>query len=206
MAQTASPPSDADLPHRRSSGPRRSDAAHRAILDAAETLLAEKGPAAVTFEAVARAAGAGKPTLYRWWRNRTALLLEVYDRRKGEAIPSSDTGALAPDLVAMTTALWRFWRDTPAGRAFAAVVAEAQYDDDARAALADRFSEPNFPLRPIFERAVARGDLADPEEARALREFVVAMNWLRLLTGRLDEADVPRLVAALLGPRGTPRP
>jgi AcrR family transcriptional regulator len=186
---------------RRSCGPRRSEETHRAVLDAAEALLAERGPAGVTFEAVARRAGAGKPTLYRWWRNRTALLLEIYDRRKYETLRSTDTGALASDLVAMMTDLWRFWRDTPAGRAFAAVIAEAQFDDDARAALADRFSDPNFPLRPMFERALARGDLATPEEARALREYVVAMNWLRLLTGRLEEADVPALVAALLGPR-----
>lgn len=188
---------------RRSCGPRRSEETHRAVLDAAEVLLAELGPAAVTFEAVARRAGAGKPTLYRWWRNRTALLLEIYDRRKHETLRPNDTGALASDLVAMTTDLWRFWRETSAGRAFAAVIAEAQFDDDARAALAERFSEPNFPLRPLFERALARGDLATPEEARALREFVVAMNWLRLLTGRLDETDVPGLVAALLGPRAT---
>lgn len=189
---------------RRSCGPRRSEETHRAVLDAAEALLAEHGPAAVTFEAVARRAGAGKPTLYRWWRNRTALLLEIYDRRKYETLPSVDTGALASDLVAMMTGLWRFWRETSAGRAFAAVIAEAQLDDDAREALAERFSEPNFPLRPLFERALARGDLATPEEARALREFVVAMNWLRLLTGRLDAADVPGLVTALLGPRARP--
>ncbi|MCE1237243.1 MAG: TetR/AcrR family transcriptional regulator [Hyphomicrobiales bacterium] len=193
------------LPHRRSRGPRRSEETHRAVLDAAEAILAEKGPAGVTFEAVARAAGAGKPTLYRWWRNRTALLLEIYDRRKYAHLLPNDTGALASDLVAMMTGLWRFWRDTPAGSAFAAIIAEAQFDDDARAALAERFSEPNFPLRPLFERALARGELTDPAEARALREFVVAMNWLRLLTGRLDEADAPALVAGLLGER-TSRP
>lgn len=193
---------DPPLPaSRRSSGPRRSDAAHAAILEAAETLLTEKGPAAVTFEAVARAAGAGKPTLYRWWRNRTALLLEVYDRQKGKRLPPVDTGGLSTDLIAALTDLWRFWRETPAGRAFAALVAEAQFDDDARAALADRLADPHFPLRPIFDRALARGELADATEARILREFTVAMNWLRILTGRLDEAEIPALVAVLLGPR-----
>lgn len=204
-AEADLPASDTCAPHRRSCGPRRSDSTHRAILDAAEALLVERGPAAVTFEAVARAAGAGKPTLYRWWRNRTALLLEIYDRRKYETLPPTDTGSLVGDLVEMMTGLWRFWRDTPAGRAFAAVIAEAQFDDDARAALADRFSEPNFPLRPLFERALARGDLDDPDEARTLREFVVAMNWLRLLTGRLDDTEIPGLVAGLLGARARTR-
>lgn len=35
-----------------------------------------------------------------------------------------------------------------------------------------------------------------------LREYVAALNWFRLLTGRLDEASIPGLVAGLLGPRG----
>ena len=199
--ETTTPETGEVKPSRRSCGPRRSDDTHRAVLDAAEALLAEKGPAAVTFEAVARAAGAGKPTLYRWWRNRTALLFEVYDRQKGKRLPPVDTGALASDLVATLTELWRFWRETPAGRAFAALVAEAQSDDDARAALGDRLADPNFPLRPIFDRALARGELADAEEARILREFTVAMNWLRILTGRLDAAEIPALVAVLLGSR-----
>ncbi len=206
MDETTDTVTDVPKPSRRSRGPRRSDDTHRAVLDAAEALLAEKGPSAVTFEAVARAAGAGKPTLYRWWRNRTALLFEVYDRQKGKRLLPVDTGDLSSDLVATLTELWRFWRETPAGRAFAALVAEAQSDDDARAALADRLADPNFPLRPLFDRALARGDLADAEEARILREFTVAMNWLRILTGRLDASEVPALVATLLGPRARAAP
>lgn len=186
---------------RRSRGPKRSEETHRAVLEAAERLLTEKGPAAVTFEAVAREAGAGKPTLYRWWRNRTALLLEIYARRKQGCLAAVDTGDLRTDLFDTLSALWRFWRDTPAGRAYAAVIAEAQSDDDARASLADQFADPNFSLTPIFDRALTRGEVATPDEAMALREFVVALNWLRLLTGRLDTDDLPALLDALLRAR-----
>ena len=58
-------------------------------------------------------------------------------------------------------------------------------------------------MSPIFARAVARGELADRREAEVLREYVAAMNWFRLLTGRLDEADIPALIATLLAGRGT---
>ena len=67
---------------RASIGSHRNPESHAAILDAAAALLAEHGYAGVTFEAVARRAGAGKPTLYRWWPNKAALLIEVYDREK----------------------------------------------------------------------------------------------------------------------------
>lgn len=186
-------------PHRRSAGPRRSDASHQAILDAAERLLAEKGPAGLTFEAVARLAGAGKPTIYRWWPTRTALMLEVYDRRKVDALSRPDTGSLAGDLTILLGDLWRFWREGPAGRAYAAIIADAQNDDAAQAAFAAVLADPDFPLTPIFARAVARGEIADAATAAVLREYVAALNWFRLLTGRLDEADIPALVAGLVG-------
>jgi AcrR family transcriptional regulator len=146
--------SDTSAPHRRSCGPRRSDSTHRAILDAAEALLVEKGPSGLTFEAVARRAGAGKPTLYRWWPTRTDLLIEVYDRKKHAALSQPDTGRLDDDLVTLLTDLWRFWREGPAGRAYATIIAEAQDDPVARAGFAARLEDPAFPLTPIFERAV----------------------------------------------------
>lgn len=200
MTDATTEPTETPSPHRRSAGPRRSDVSHRAILDAAETLLTEKGPAGLTFEAVARLAGAGKPTIYRWWPNRTALMLEVYDRRKIDALSRPDTGSLVEDLTILLRDLWRFWREGPAGPAYAAIIGDAQSDDAAKAEIAAALSDPNFPLTPIFARAVARGEIADQTRADTLREYVAALNWFRLLTGRLDEADIPTLVATLVGP------
>lgn len=187
--------------HRRSAGPRRSDASHQAILDAAERLLAEKGPAGLTFEAVARLAGAGKPTIYRWWPTRTALMLEVYDRHKSDALSRPDTGSLGGDLTILLRDLWRFWREGPAGRAYAAIITDAQNDEAAKHQFAVVLADPDFPLTPIFARAVARGEIADAARAAVLREYVAALNWFRLLTGRLDEADIPALVAGIVDPR-----
>ena len=64
---------------RRSIGARRNPASEEAILDAAEAVLRENGIAGFSIEAVARRARAGKPTIYRWWPHRTALMLDVYN-------------------------------------------------------------------------------------------------------------------------------
>ena len=83
---------------RRSIGARRNPASEEAILDAAEAVLRENGIAGFSIEAVARRARAGKPTIYRWWPHRTALMLDVYKRFKNaKAFP--DTGSLRGDLV-----------------------------------------------------------------------------------------------------------
>ncbi len=49
----------------------------RAILMAARALLFARGPRALTMEAVARAAGVSKPTLYSRYAGRRELLLAV---------------------------------------------------------------------------------------------------------------------------------
>jgi AcrR family transcriptional regulator len=54
----------AEGPPRR--GRPRSETAHRAILEAASELLLERGPGAVSMDAVAERAGVSKATIYRW--------------------------------------------------------------------------------------------------------------------------------------------
>ena len=63
---------------RRSIGARRNPESAEAILEAAEAVLLESGYAGFSIEAVARKARAGKPTIYRWWPSKAALLLDVY--------------------------------------------------------------------------------------------------------------------------------
>lgn len=186
---------------RTSRGPQRSPASHEAILDAAEALLREHGPAGLTFEAVARRAKAGKPTIYRWWPSKTALLHEVCARRKAGRVEMPDLGSLREDLIAYTRSLWRYWRETDAGVAFAALIAEAQHSDEGKAVLAGSYMErEDGPSLPAFERARARGELADGLAVAQMREAYVATNWFHLLCGKLDDAAVsPAIDALLLG-------
>jgi AcrR family transcriptional regulator len=189
-------------PRRRSAGPQRSTASHEAILAAADELLAESGPAGVTFEAVARRAKAGKPTLYRWWPNKIALLLELYDRHKDRVIAAPDHGDFRADLVDLTRSLWSFWRSSPAGAAFAAIIAEAQSSPETRRSLADHFADDGRNARNVLnlaiERAIDRGQLAPDADVRRVREAIMAVNWFHLLCDRLDDERVVPAVDLLI--------
>lgn len=61
--------------------PERADAARNRerILEAARALFAERGPAEVSLEEVAKAAGVGKATLFRRFGDRGALFLALLD-------------------------------------------------------------------------------------------------------------------------------
>ena len=112
---------------RKSIGARRNPESAGAILDAAEAVLREAGYSGFSIEAVARRARAGKPTIYRWWPSKAALLIDVYQRQKRVEVP--DTGRLEEDLVGFLKNLFAHWRDTSSGNVFRSLIAEAQSDE-----------------------------------------------------------------------------
>ena len=68
------------------------------ILHAAMELLGEGGMAAVTMDAVAQRAGAGKASLYRRWKSKDELLADALTRLSPIDV-EVDTGTLRGDLV-----------------------------------------------------------------------------------------------------------
>jgi AcrR family transcriptional regulator len=195
--------SEGEAPRRASKGPRRSEEAHCAILDAATALLDEKGIAGVTFEGVARRAGASKPTLYRWWPSRIALLLEVHDRLKRRHLVFEPTGALRADLVGFTRALWHYWRSTAGGDALRGIIAEAQTQPDDAARLFDHYLDPEHSLvLPLLIAGKERGELPARCDIQTIARLHIAFNWYHLLTGQLDAADIePNIDLILAGAR-----
>jgi AcrR family transcriptional regulator len=81
----------------------RSARAHADVLDAAQTLFAERGIDATSMDAIAQASGVSKATIYKHWPDKDALCLEVMMRIHGrdEAPPDFDSGDLRADLNAV---------------------------------------------------------------------------------------------------------
>lgn len=188
----------APVKRRTSIGGRRNPESATAILDAATDILAESGLAGFSIEAVARRAGAGKPTVYRWWPTRTALLIEVYARQK-ETVLQVDTGSLEGDLLAVMRRLFAFWRDTPAGPAFRSIIAEAQSDPQSLALLTTFLAERKQHVHALITRGIARGELPSQADRATVVELIFGFCWMRLLTGQIDrDADLPALVHHVL--------
>ncbi|AZN96417.1 TetR/AcrR family transcriptional regulator [Mesorhizobium sp. M9A.F.Ca.ET.002.03.1.2] len=174
-------------PGRRSTGPRRNPDSADAILDAAEAVLMEGGYAGFSIEAVARRARAGKPTVYRWWPSKAALLLEVYQR--GKRVDNPDTGNLEEDLVGFLNSLFLHWRETPSGSVFRSLVAEAQSDPTAAAALAEYAKGRRAHTGQMIERAKARDEVAADVDPKLVADLIASFAWTHLLTNRLDDDE-----------------
>lgn len=183
---------------RTSIGSQRNPASEEAILKAAEEILLEGGLPAFSIEAVARRAKAGKPTIYRWWPSKAALLLDVYHRQK-DGVPHPDTGDVRQDLSQFLAGLLGFWRDG-GGAVFRSIIAEAQNDPAALAALQAYALSRCRQSGAILKRGQARGEVRSDIDPELLIELFSSFAWNRLLTSRLDvsKEEIQHIVSAVV--------
>jgi AcrR family transcriptional regulator len=185
---------------RTSIGSRRSPEAEAAVLSAARELIGEKGYAGFSIEEVARRAGSGKTTIYRWYPTKADLFIAIYTIERTASVTVPDTGRLLDDLIDYTTSLWLFWRSNAAGAALRGLIAEAQGTSEALAVLRNRFfPERTADVKRILERAASRGEIAVDEVSDKLSLWV-GYSWLRLLTHELhDEVPLASVMAQIVG-------
>jgi AcrR family transcriptional regulator len=181
---------------RKSIGAQRNPESERAILDAARDLLLEQGLSGFSIEAVARRARAGKPTIYRWWPDKTRLLLAVYARIKQDVV-DPDEGSLEGDIAGFLRNVTGFWRDTSAGAIFRSILAESQNDPEAREALVSYHLARRKHTAELFARAHPGSPALTPEASEDLAEIVCAYAFTQLLMGSLDigEPELRRVAA-----------
>ena len=151
------------------------------ILAAARKLLAESGPAGLTYSVLAERAGVTRQTLYRHWPNRDALLVDLIlvGPDNGYPEPGADPGAVA---VAWLTNLRDALRDPARRAAVLGVTAQADADADSARAMveltADRLGALNELLKPS-------GVEVEPEEYALVYGPVLA----RLIFERGEATD-----------------
>jgi AcrR family transcriptional regulator len=174
-------------------GSRRNDQARSAILDAAQRLLRTEGYGALTIGAIAREAGVGRQTIYRWWPSKADVVLEALIAWGAEAVPTPAGGPLPQRLRAFVRATFSEAGDPGAAALLRALAGESQRDPEFGA----RFA--TF----LAARRAALGDVLAPDVPAAqipvVVDLVFGVLWYRLLLGHepLDDRAADQ-VAALL--------
>jgi AcrR family transcriptional regulator len=173
--------------------------ADEAIIQASVEVLADKGPAGFTVDAVAARAGCGKATIYRRWSSRASLLLETA-HRMGLEPAVVDTGSVRDDLVALMTQFGAKLTDTPAGRILPGVVAEAAVNPEMRRVLSRFVHDRRDRPRQAIVRGVERGELPPDTDVELLLDILGGSVFYRVLVSGEpgDEAFAKRLVDLVL--------
>ncbi len=177
---------------------RRNEQSRLAVLDAAIALVGELGYDNVSVEAIARRAGVGKQTIYRWWPSKGAVVLEaVATRSMAPVVEFPDTGELVADLRTHLEGVVDLLANTHFGAAYRGLVAAGQSDPALLRALFDQVIEPN--LEALGGRIAAAQELgevradADPE---MLRDLLYGVFEYRLVHLMPTES---RYIEAILG-------
>ncbi|MDO1580582.1 TetR/AcrR family transcriptional regulator [Rhizobium oryzicola] len=173
---------------RTSIGAQRNLQSRDAILDAATAIITEAGLAGFSIEAVARRARAGKPTIYRWWPSKGALLLAIYELQKPD-LRMPDTGKLEEDIFLFLKGLINHWRNSPAGAIYRSIVAEAQSNPDSALAIGNYMTDRYEWIGAILKHHQQRGDLADWIDTDIAGEQIASFAVARLIMDRLERPD-----------------
>lgn len=131
-----------------------------AILAATRALLAEVGYERLTMTDVAARAGVGRPTVYRRYPSKDALVAASVDALRSDA-PVPDTGTLRGDLRAELLPRAPSL-DAPLLLQFLAVllVSNAERSEFAEVYWRDAVAQRRDAFSVVFQRAKARGELA----------------------------------------------
>ncbi|GGR79378.1 TetR family transcriptional regulator [Streptomyces aureoverticillatus] len=124
--------------------------------------LAAVGYARMSIEGIARRAGVGKTAVYRRWRSKLHLVLDLVSALAVQGLPTPDTGSLEGDLRLLYEVTSRALRHPVASQVIPDLQAEAARNPEIEAALQKTLREGQHGVASgIVAQAVARGELRE---------------------------------------------
>jgi AcrR family transcriptional regulator len=175
-------------------GRRRNEAVRQAVLDATLRLLREGGIDGLTIEAIAREAGVGRQTIYRWWPSRAAVVFEAAGDLARTTVAEPDTGSLRGDLHAFLEQTYVRGAGPDIAPVLRAMASEAlrdpQFADGLRAFTAER--------RRVLHSILRRHGASDTQAELGV-EIAYSLLWYRTLVGHAPpDAGLAGAVTELL--------
>jgi len=184
-------------PARRAPGRPRCEKACEAVRTAALELLDEAGWGGLTIEGVAERAGVGKATIYRWWTNKAALVVDAFFTRVSPQLEFPDTGTLRGDLVGQLRDVVREMLG-PHGRLLTAIVSALPTDPALGEAFRARWvGRRRAEGMQVFDRAAARGELPADADRELLFDLLYGPLYFRLIV-QYRPLREPRLAERLV--------
>lgn len=144
---------------------------------------------AMTVAGIAREAGVGKPTIYRWWDDKCSLVMEAFfdTMTTGTTFPECET--IAESVADHVQRVVRLLRG-PAGRIVAEIVGEGQSQPEILVKFRERFfGQLLSPARMALERGKESGELDVGLNEDLVLDLIYGPVCYRLLLGHqpLDE-------------------
>ncbi|MBI4694701.1 MAG: TetR/AcrR family transcriptional regulator [Gammaproteobacteria bacterium] len=188
---------------KRTTGRPRCQVARKAILNATARLLEQTPLQNLAIENIAKEAGVGKATIYRWWPNKAAIVIDAFFE---EVVPrtSFETAATASEIIARQLGRMIKVLSGHQGRIVAQIIAEGQSKPDVLEHFRSVFlRDRRAVVRGVIEKGIADGEFSPDLDLETAIDVVYGPVWYRLMVGHqpLDRAfaeALPKLSIAAL--------
>jgi len=171
---------------KRPPGRPRSENSRQSILRSTIKLLRKSGFADLSIEAIAADARVGKTTVYRWWPNKGALVVDAFAASTEDELHFPDSGSVYKDM-SLQMCQWLGVLRSPRGCIVRAILAAGQSDRE----LLDEFRKRL--LRPrrqeayqTLRRGIDRGELPHGLDLDLVLDILYGAIYMRFLI-RHDE-------------------
>jgi AcrR family transcriptional regulator len=156
-----------------------------AILEATLKLLETTPVQQISIESIAREAGVGKATIYRWWNSKAAVVIEAFlhTHLSHTSMPKVESPREALTRhVHLLVDEYSGW----SGRIVSQIMAEGQSDPDVLREFRERFwYGRRAVVREVLEEARSRGEIRDDLDAELQMDILYAPIYFRLLMKHL---------------------
>jgi AcrR family transcriptional regulator len=181
-------------------GRQRSVQSEKAILTATLQLLKEKRLRDITIEEIARRAGVGKMTIYKWWPSKAYVALDAFKETTNRMIPVPDTGDAERDLAELLRSSMSFY-SSATGRIFGEFLGESQSDPDFAVLFRERFLKPRRDAtRKVLDRAMKRGEIDHTLDQEVVLDLIFGPMVFRLMAshGPLNKTEADTMISIVL--------
>ena len=154
---------------------------HAHIMDAVFELLQETSARDLSMEGIAKRAKVGKPTLYKWWPSKAALMMAMFHERLARQVQPPEISTAEESIrFKMQRLVVEF--NGLFGKVMADLVAEGQSDSAILRELYEGHMQPRRAATVAdIERGIARGELSADVDPELLVDAIFAPVYYRLL-------------------------
>ena len=183
----------------------RSEKSRKAILNATNKLLLQTSVQELSIESIAKKAKVGKTTIYRWWPNKTAVVMDALANQPGMQTPLPTASSHKEAIEMQLDKLIRLV-DSNNGQIIAQLFSEAQASELSLKIFKDNLLEPLMDaIRYSIEEGQSNGEFRDDISINLAADMLCGPIFFRLMAHPGDLTDnfrenYPREAMKILAP------
>lgn len=159
----------------------RSEKSRKAILNATNKLLLQTSVQELSIESIAKKAKVGKTTIYRWWPNKTAVVMDALANQPGMQTPLPTASSHKEAITMQLDKLIRLV-DSNNGQTIAQLFSEAQASEVSLNIFKDNLLEPLMDaIRYSIEEGQKNGEFRDDIEVSLAADIMCGPIFFRLM-------------------------